>query len=112
MNNMTGGSLPARTWKEIMAFAHQGIELKNPYGVTDAPARPVHVAAHPNGPGDLGQPQRPAVLSKKSAETLTSIEALFSSAAPRRTTAADNDRARRSAVLVGGRTSAHGAAVD
>lgn len=28
MENMTGGSLPARTWHEIMAFAHNGIELK------------------------------------------------------------------------------------
>jgi penicillin-binding protein 1A len=28
MNQMTGGSLPAQTWHEIMAYAHQGIELK------------------------------------------------------------------------------------
>ena len=27
-NRMTGGSLPAMTWHEIMAYAHQGIELK------------------------------------------------------------------------------------
>ena len=25
---MTGGSLPAQTWHDIMAYAHQGIELK------------------------------------------------------------------------------------
>ena len=28
MTQMTGGSLPAMTWKEIMVFAHQGVELK------------------------------------------------------------------------------------
>ena len=28
MNQMTGGSLPAQTWHEIMAYAHQGMELK------------------------------------------------------------------------------------
>ena len=27
-DNMTGGSLPAMTWHIIMAYAHQGIELK------------------------------------------------------------------------------------
>lgn len=28
MEGMTGGSLPARTWHEIMAYAHNGVELK------------------------------------------------------------------------------------
>eukprot|EP01037_Dinobryon_pediforme_P008927 gene8927-9015_t len=28
MDGMTGGSLPARTWHEIMAYAHNGVELK------------------------------------------------------------------------------------
>ena len=29
LNRMTGGSLPAQTWHDIMAYAHQGVELKN-----------------------------------------------------------------------------------
>ena len=33
LNRMTGGSLPAQTWHDIMAYAHQGIELKNLAGV-------------------------------------------------------------------------------
>src|SRR6202140_5162907 len=33
LNRMTGGSLPAQTWHEIMAYAHQGIELKQITGV-------------------------------------------------------------------------------
>ncbi len=39
MENMTGGTLPAMTWKEIMVFAHQGLEAKPPFGVA-APAAP------------------------------------------------------------------------
>ena len=29
MQQMTGGSLPAQTWHDIMEFAHQGVELKH-----------------------------------------------------------------------------------
>ncbi len=28
MNGMTGGTLPAQTWHNIMAYAHQGVELE------------------------------------------------------------------------------------
>jgi penicillin-binding protein 1A len=35
-NNMTGGSLPAMTFKKLMDYAHQGIDLKPIMGV-DAP---------------------------------------------------------------------------
>jgi penicillin-binding protein 1A len=48
--NMTGGSLPAMTWKEIMQFAHQGIELKPIPGVapvTDPKAAAVAKASTP-----------------------------------------------------------------
>ncbi len=43
-NRMTGGSLPAMTWREIMTSAHQGIEIKPIVGVnygrsTKPPAR-------------------------------------------------------------------------
>ncbi len=80
MNTMTGGSVPARTWHEIMAYAHQGIELKNPYGITDeAPPAPASVAS--NGePGSLGAPQRPVTLSRKTGEALTGIEEIFKAA--------------------------------
>ena len=30
---MTGGSLPAQTWHDIMEYAHQGIELKSVPGL-------------------------------------------------------------------------------
>jgi penicillin-binding protein 1A len=77
MRNMTGGSLPARTWREIMEFAHQGVELKNPYGV-NAPARDTTPVASIAPPGvALGKPQKPETLSRRSSETLAGIEALM-----------------------------------
>jgi penicillin-binding protein 1A len=43
MENLTGGMLPAMTWREIMVFAHRGLEPKPPFGVAPpaAPAAPV-----------------------------------------------------------------------
>ncbi|MGB3867699.1 MAG: PBP1A family penicillin-binding protein, partial [Xanthobacteraceae bacterium] len=38
-NRMTGGSLPAQTWHDIMVAAHQGVEIKPIAGV-DVPAKP------------------------------------------------------------------------
>ena len=38
MNQMTGGSLPAQTWHEIMAYAHQGVELRSIPGILSRPA--------------------------------------------------------------------------
>ena len=43
-NRMTGGSLPAMTWHSIMAYAHQGIELKQLPGVAVPPRQPQAVA--------------------------------------------------------------------
>jgi penicillin-binding protein 1A len=78
MRNMTGGSLPARTWREVMEFAHQGVELKNPFGV-GAPLRDATpVASIPQaGHAVMGRPQKPETLSRRSAETLAGIESLM-----------------------------------
>jgi penicillin-binding protein 1A len=69
-NRMTGGSLPAMTWQKIMAYAHQGIELKQMPGVPPSPG-PVGppVAARP---GD--EIPRPILLTKKGADVLVRIE--------------------------------------
>jgi penicillin-binding protein 1A len=77
MNNMTGGSLPARTWHEIMAYAHQGIELKNPYGI---PGPGPAVASAKAPASDAAPAERPTMLSRRSLEVLTSIEDLFDAA--------------------------------
>ncbi|MGV3635774.1 MAG: transglycosylase domain-containing protein [Pseudorhodoplanes sp.] len=69
-NRMTGGSLPAMTWQKIMAYAHQGIELKQMPGVPPS-AGPVGppVAARP---GD--EIPRPTLLTKKGVDVLVRIE--------------------------------------
>ena len=84
MRNMTGGSLPARTWREIMEYAHHGVELKNPYGINEQKRDSTPVASI-SGPGFavLGRPQRPETLSRRSSETLTDIESIMRSSAAR-----------------------------
>ncbi len=99
MNNMTGGSLPARTWHEIMAYAHQGVELKNPYGV----AGPAPAVASLRAPAKEAAPfERPATLSRRSLDVLISIEELFDDArrarAPQPDTSAANLAVRAAAV--------------
>lgn len=73
-NRMTGGSLPAMTWKKIMAYAHQGIELKQMPGVPPNPG-PLgpQVAAEPGArPGD--EIPRPTLLTRRGADILVRIE--------------------------------------
>ena len=73
MNNMTGGTLPAGTWHEIMAYAHQGIDLKPlPGSGTNAVARAT--APTPQNVADMGGAQRPASLSRGTVDVLGTIE--------------------------------------
>jgi penicillin-binding protein 1A len=76
MNNMTGGSLPAHTWHDVMAYAHQGVQLKPIVGMTpSAPAQTAANDAGANKAADPATPQRPASLSKGAAEALSAIAA-------------------------------------
>lgn len=70
-NRMTGGSLPARTWHEIMAYAHQGIDLKPLPGDPPPPAKPAPAPAA--AVAQLGVPQRPPSLSSGSVAVLGTI---------------------------------------
>ncbi len=72
---MTGGSLPAHTWHDIMAYAHQGVPLKHIVGMAPTPVEEAAVnAGTPIKPLELGAPQRPAMLSKGAVDALGSIE--------------------------------------
>jgi penicillin-binding protein 1A len=81
MQRMTGGSLPAMTWRAIMAYGHQGIELKNIAGVAPNPplgtAPQAKVAAVPAA-GDASQ--RPAVLTGRGAAVLQRVEKMMEDA--------------------------------
>lgn len=77
MEKMTGGTLPAATWHDVMEYAHQGIELK------PLPGRPAPAAAPPPMPS-ADAPRRPASLPATAASALTTIEAAMTEMQKRR----------------------------
>jgi penicillin-binding protein 1A len=76
LNRMTGGSMPAMTWHQIMAYAHQGIELKNLIGVAPNPSTvaPADIVAEGSNSENL---PRPALLTSRGTQTLQRIELLM-----------------------------------
>ncbi|WP_454915699.1 transglycosylase domain-containing protein [Xanthobacter sediminis] len=76
MNKMTGGALPAMTWQKVMAYAHQGIEIKPIPGVTSPIPKLEETPAPIDVPG-LADSQRPVTLSPKSSERLAALERLM-----------------------------------
>jgi penicillin-binding protein 1A len=76
LNRMTGGSLPAMTWHEIMEYAHQGIELKNLPGLPPNPAPTAPVAQN----GAKGDAVRPAMLTYRGAQVLVRVERMMEDA--------------------------------
>jgi penicillin-binding protein 1A len=79
-NRMTGGSLPAMTWHEIMAYAHQGIEVKNLPGLPPAQASPSAAAVAENKGAGSDQALRPTLLTKRGADILQRLEHLLENA--------------------------------
>ncbi len=82
MNNMTGGTLPAQTWHDIMVYAHTGIELKPLPGAAPVaqPALQIAVASNNAQPlSELIRAQRPATLSVKTSQALGGLEELLRS---------------------------------
>ncbi|MBY0383134.1 MAG: penicillin-binding protein, partial [Xanthobacteraceae bacterium] len=75
-NRMTGGSLPAKTWHDIMEAAHQGVEVKDLVGVGEGKKRP----PDPNGPrGDAAKvadinPGPPPILTRRGVNILVRVE--------------------------------------
>jgi len=80
-NRMTGGSLPAMTWQKIMAYAHQGIELKQLPGVAVPTVRQQQVVAEAKSKsGEPPPPPRPTVLTKRGADILVRVERMMDDA--------------------------------
>jgi penicillin-binding protein 1A len=73
MNNMTGGTLPAGTWHDVMAYAHQGVPLKPIVGFRSAPTTATVAATAENAPAP-NVPLRPGMLSKGALQALESIQ--------------------------------------
>ena len=87
MGEMTGGTLPAASWREIMAYAHRNLDVKPPYGVPPAPPAPA-LADAKAGAAALEAPARPPTLPARSLAALADIEALARAARERSASAA------------------------
>jgi penicillin-binding protein 1A len=82
---LTGGIVPAQTWKQFMTFAHKGVELK-PIPYIDNPMEKpadnaAKVAAAPGEPTPSDDTPKPITLSAESTARLVQIEALMTRAA-------------------------------
>ena len=73
---MTGGSLPAMTWHKVMAYAHQGVEIKPLPGVKGPPPSVPDGARIAAGPNFTESP-RPVTLSQRTSERLLQLEKVF-----------------------------------
>jgi len=73
MGDMTGGTLPALSWKEIMAYAHRGLEPKPPFGVAAPAAAAVAAAGAKNGATAAETPARAASLAPQTRNALLEI---------------------------------------
>ena len=80
-NRMTGGSLPAQTWHDVMVVAHQGVEIKDIAGIGAGVRRPgANVIASLPGAAAVN-PGPPPILTRKGANILVRVEKLFEDAA-------------------------------
>jgi penicillin-binding protein 1A len=111
---MTGGTIPALVWHDIMAYAHQGIELRQLPGVPP-PQKPPPVVAATLKPGDV--PQQ-ILLTRKGTEALLHVERVLDEASRALAAQAspggaplgtrEGSAARSSAVAAAGEQSADG----
>ena len=85
-NRMTGGSLPAMTWKKVMEYANQGVELRPIPGIKDplpdASERQKFLAGAQKGVDGMEALQRPRMLSRGMTTLLRTIAADLDKARP------------------------------
>jgi penicillin-binding protein 1A len=77
LNRMTGGSVPAMTWHDIMEYAHQGIELKNIPGLPANPSTTAPAMAE----AAKDETPRPVALTSRGKQVLLRIERAMEDAA-------------------------------
>ncbi len=79
-NRMTGGSLPAMTWHAIMAYAHQGVEIKQLPGVPVPHERQEQSVALKTKSDEPPPPPRPVMLTKRGVDILVQLERMMDDA--------------------------------
>jgi penicillin-binding protein 1A len=86
-NKMTGGSLPAMAWHEMMAPVHENLELKPIPGLEGAAPAVASASSVKSGAAKpfevMAAPQRPAVLNRRSMDAIGGIESVFRAITPR-----------------------------
>src|SRR6186713_65392 len=99
-NRMTGGSLPAQTWHDIMLAAHQGVEVREIAGIGMGqklpPERIANAQANAAPKVLETKPGPPPVLTKRGADVLVRVEKLLDDAArtANKSTADDGKQAK------------------
>jgi penicillin-binding protein 1A len=73
---MTGGTLPAATWHNIMAYAHQGVELRPLPGLPP----PQHAPAIADISSEGGEQPHAVLLTRKGTDALVHLERLLDDA--------------------------------
>jgi penicillin-binding protein 1A len=73
---MTGGTLPAQAWHNIMSYAHQGVELRPLPGF---PA-PEHAPPMPDNAAVASVEPHPALLTRKGTDALIAVEHMLDDA--------------------------------
>ncbi|HEY2532951.1 MAG TPA: penicillin-binding protein 1A [Xanthobacteraceae bacterium] len=73
---MTGGSLPAMVWHDVMSYAHQGVELRRVPGLPV----PRHPATVVEAAFKGSEQPRPILLTRKATEALVHIEQVLDEA--------------------------------
>jgi penicillin-binding protein 1A len=73
---MTGGTLPAMTWHNVMSYAHQGVELRQLPGL---PA-PTHAPALTDAAFVTKEEPHPVLLTRKATDALITVEHMLDDA--------------------------------
>lgn len=98
-NRMTGGSLPAQTWHDIMVAAHQGVEVREIPGIGMGqklpPERVANAQANAAPKVLETKPGPPPVLTKRGADILVRVEKLLDDAAKTTTKSAADDSTKQ-----------------
>ena len=79
-NRMTGGSLPAMTWHSIMAYAHEGIEIKQLPGIAVPHERQEQAVAFKTKSNEPPPPPRPVMLTRQGVDILVRLERMMDDA--------------------------------
>jgi penicillin-binding protein 1A len=107
-SDMTGGSLPAMTWHEIMAYAHQSLEAKPIPGLQplERPASSAQPVAQGGRPGafEVLNVGRSSVMTRRGGDALSAIDEQLKSMQMRRAAERPQIRAdsNQPAVIAGG----------